>query len=177
MDRIDVDVTLTIPTTTPLSSFGDDLDTWAEMVMREYGDKISAFEIGNEYWSFMGETEYGQRANIAVQALGRGIDAAGVEEADIIVQMASTYNESEYASSRSSAGFIDRLTAANNTIIDQFSTLHLRKLTGLSSIITGTNSRSLSKIILAKSTTWMWTSTSGKAASARTWIFTLPNGT
>ena len=177
MDRIDVDVTLTIPTTTPLSSYGDDLDTWAEMVMREYGDKISAFEIGNEYWSFMGETEYGQRANIAVQALARGIDAAGVEEADIIVQMASTYNESEYTPSRSSVGFIDRLTAANNTIIDQFSTLHLRKLTGLSSIITGTNSRSLTKIILAKSTTWMWTSTFGKAASARTWIFTLPNGT
>jgi hypothetical protein len=131
MDRIDVDVTLTIPTTTPLSSYGDDLDTWAEMVMREYGDKISAFEIGNEYWSFMGETEYGQRANIAVQALARGIDAAGVEEADIIVQMASTYNESEYASSRSSAGFIDRLTAANNTIIDQFSTSTFAEIDGV----------------------------------------------
>ena len=120
-DRIDTDVILTITTTTPLSSYGDDLDTWAEMVMYEYGDKISAFEVGNEYWSFMGETEYGQRANIAVQALARGIETADVEEADIIVQMASTYNESEFASSRSSAGFIGRLTAANNTFIDQFS--------------------------------------------------------
>ena len=131
MDRIDADVILTIPTTTPLSSYGDDLDTWAELVMQEYGDKISAFEIGNEYWAFMGETEYGQRANIAVQALARGMDAAGVEEADIIVQMASTYNESEYTSSRSSAGFIDRLTAANNTIIDQFSTSTLAEIDGV----------------------------------------------
>ena len=131
MDRIDADVILTIPTTTPLSSYGDDLDIWAELVMQEYGDKISAFEIGNEYWAFMGETEYGQRANIAVQALARGMDAAGVEEADIIVQMASTYNESEYTSSRSSAGFIDRLTAANNTIIDQFSTSTLAEIDGV----------------------------------------------
>ena len=43
----------------------------------------------------------------------------------------STYNESEYASSRSSAGFIDRLTAANNTIIDQFSTSTFAEIDGV----------------------------------------------
>ncbi|MCM2563944.1 hypothetical protein M8756_17840 [Lutimaribacter sp. EGI FJ00015] len=120
MDNIEGGVTLVIPTAvTSVEGYGEGLSEWAEKVMNEYGDKIDAFEIGNEYWSHMGETEYGQKANIAIQELANGISAAETGNPDILVQMATPTGLSEFHSSVDDRGYMDRLTDANNTIIDQ----------------------------------------------------------
>ncbi|MDA7425534.1 hypothetical protein [Thalassococcus lentus] len=132
LDSVDGSVVLTIPTTNaPLESYGEDLDRWAELVMREYGDVVIAFEVGNEYWAAMGETEYGQRANIAVEALARGIAAAGEEDADILVQMGATFGQSEFNGTDDDRPFMDRLYDSNNQIIDQFSETALAEIDGV----------------------------------------------
>ena len=87
--------------------------------MNEYGDVVTAFEVGNEYWPLMDETEYGSKANIAIKALQNGIVAADAEDADILVQMASPFSESEYNSSVDDRGFRARLTGANEAILAQ----------------------------------------------------------
>lgn len=120
MDNIEGGVTLVIPTAgTAVDDYGEGLSDWTEKVMNEYGDKIDAFEIGNEYWSYMGETEYGQKANIAIDALARGIALADVGDPDILVQMATPNAQSEFHVSVDDRGYADRLSDANNTIIDQ----------------------------------------------------------
>lgn len=120
LDATQGGVTLTIPTGhLPTDEYGQGLEEWAELVMTEYGDVVDAFEIGNEYWYLMGETEYGAKANIAIKALTNAIDAAGTEDADILVQMASTFAQSEFHSSVDSRGFDARLIDANQTIINQ----------------------------------------------------------
>ncbi|MDC1319973.1 hypothetical protein N8Y41_00460 [bacterium] len=113
-------VTLTIPTAQiDVEVYGERLEEWAEIVMNEYGDVVTAFEVGNEYWALMDETEYGSKANIAVKALQNGIVAADAEDADILVQMASPFSESEYNSSVDDRGFRARLTDANEAILAQ----------------------------------------------------------
>lgn len=120
LDSVEGGVTLTIPTAhLSTDEYGEGLEEWSELVMTEYGDVVDAFEIGNEYWYQMGETEYGAKANIAIKALSNGIAAAGVEDADILVQMASTFAQSEFHSSVDDRGFNDRLIDANQQIIDQ----------------------------------------------------------
>ena len=120
LNSVEGGVTLTIPTAhLSTDEYGEGLEEWSELVMTEYGDVVDAFEIGNEYWYQMGETEYGAKANIAIKALSNGIDAAGFEHADILVQMASTFAQSEFHSSVDDRGFNDRLTDANQQIIDQ----------------------------------------------------------
>ena len=50
-------VTLTIPTAQiDVEVYGERLEEWAEIVMNEYGDVVTAFEVGNEYWALMDET-------------------------------------------------------------------------------------------------------------------------
>lgn len=125
-------VTLTIPTghlTT--DEYGQGLEEWAELVMSEYGDVVDAFEIGNEYWYLMGESEYGAKANIAIKALSNGIDAAESEDADILVQMASTFAQSEFHSSVDDRGFTARVTDANQRIIDQLDITAKSELDGV----------------------------------------------
>ncbi|MCM2563637.1 hypothetical protein M8756_16025 [Lutimaribacter sp. EGI FJ00015] len=122
LDNIEGGVTLVIPTAgSSVEEYGKGLADWTEKVMNDYGDKIDAFEIGNEYWSYMGETEYGQKADIAIDALAQGIASADQGDPDILVQMATPNAESEFHASVDDRGYLTRVTDANNAIIDQLS--------------------------------------------------------
>jgi len=122
LNGVNGDVTLVIPTTNAsLDEYGDGFAEWAEILLNEYGDQIQAFEIGNEYWSRMGETEYGQYANIAIQELARGIENAIDGDPQIIVQMASPIGSSDFGPDFDDRPFYTRLDAANHAIIDQLS--------------------------------------------------------
>lgn len=121
LDSVDGSVTLTIPTTNaPLDGYRKHFAQWAQTVMEQYGDKIDAIEIGNEYWTHMDEVEYGQKANIAVSAIANGIEAAEGADADILVQMASPNAQSAFGNSVDSRSYGVRTEEANQIIIDQF---------------------------------------------------------
>ena len=98
------------------------IEHFAETVMTQFGDVIGAFQIGNEYWE-MGETAYGQKADIAAQALEMGMAAAGfaaADQADILVQMGTAGNAgSEFPAVAGVENFVERTEAANQQIIDQ----------------------------------------------------------
>ncbi len=122
LDNVDGDVTLVIPTTNaPLEEYGEGMAEWAETLLNDYGEQIQAFEIGNEYWGRMGETEYGQYANIAIQELAQGIENANTGNPQIIMQMGSPIGSSEFGPSVDDRAFLTRLHASNHTIIDQLS--------------------------------------------------------
>lgn len=122
LDNVDGDVTLVISTTNaPLAVYGEGLAEWTEILLNEYGDQIQAFEIGNEYWGRMGETEYGQYANIAIQELAQGIENANSGDPQIIMQMGSPIGQSEFGAGVDDRAFLTRLHASNHTIIDQLS--------------------------------------------------------
>lgn len=121
-----VKVTLVIPTQhlslEEYEEFGEEIELFSQLVSEQYPDVVAAFEVGNEYWSSLGETEYGAKANIAIKALAQGMENAGLEgedQADIIAQMATPNHASEYHVSVSDGSWIERLEAANQTIIDQ----------------------------------------------------------
>ena len=64
-----------------------EIQAFVSLLMEHYPDQIEAFEIGNEYWMSMGETEYGEMADASIGAISSGIgDAEGPE---IWVQMAN----------------------------------------------------------------------------------------
>jgi hypothetical protein len=120
-------VTLVIPTKflseEDYSDFANDISQFAEAVTRDYGDVVSAIEIGNEYWA-MGETAYAAKADIAARALAQGMENAGIAEdaqPDILVQMATPNAGSEFHSSVDDRGFTERLVDANQQIIDGLS--------------------------------------------------------
>ncbi|WP_273281618.1 calcium-binding protein [Pseudooceanicola atlanticus] len=123
----DAQVTLVVPTRLQsVDDYGDFVENrispFAEQVMRDYADVVEAFEVGNEYWATMAETEYGQKADLAVVGLRDGMLAAGLsdaQQADIIVQMATPTGESDFIGSRDARGFTARLDAANQAIIDE----------------------------------------------------------
>ena len=123
-----VQTTLIIPTkhldVAGYTAFADDISVFVQTVMQQYGDVISAFQIGNEYWE-MGGTAYGQKASIAAVAIERGLEWAGIQEQiqpQILVQMASAGNSgSEFGPDSASGGFLARNQAANENIISQLS--------------------------------------------------------
>lgn len=99
-----------------------ELPDFVSKLMTDHGDVIEAFEIGNEYWATMGETEYGIKANHAVTALSKALAAEGIEQEDqpdILVQMAKPTGQSDFHGSKDSRGFIARLEDANQAIIDE----------------------------------------------------------
>ncbi len=120
--------TLIIPTkhlnTQDYTAFASKIEVFVKTVMQKYGDMIAAFQIGNEYWE-MGETAYGIKASLAVEAAERGLIAAGVAEADqpdLLVQMGTAGNNgSEFPAVAGISDFVARNKAANNQIIDQLS--------------------------------------------------------
>jgi|GEM_PF-546776 len=121
----DAQLTLVLPTknytVAEYEGLDEDIERFAEAVVRDYADVVEAFEIGNEYWS-MGETAYGSKADVAAGALARGMEAAGVEDDDqaaILVQMASPFAGSEFHVSIDDRPFAQRVDLANQTIIDQ----------------------------------------------------------
>jgi hypothetical protein len=121
-------VTLIIPTkhlsVDDYAAFAADIRIFVETVMQEYGAHIEAFEIGNEHWE-MGETAYGQKASIAAEAIEDGLQAAGLSPSDqpaILVQMATPGNTgSEFQALEVNDNYLDRITAANQQIINQLS--------------------------------------------------------
>ncbi len=101
----------------------DDIARFAEIMVTDYADQIDALEVGNEYWA-IGETNYGQKADIAARAFAEGMERAGVDEDDqpsIIVQMATPNEGSEYHTSVDDRPFGERRDDANQQIIDQLS--------------------------------------------------------
>ncbi|MBY6089327.1 type I secretion protein [Maritimibacter alkaliphilus] len=121
-------VTLVLPTKNytiaEYEALDDEIARFAQAVMEDYGDVVEAFEIGNEYWSSTGETEYGSKANVAAIALEDGMEAAGVDVDDqpsIIVQMATPNAGSDFHASVDDRSYTDRVHLANETIIAQLS--------------------------------------------------------
>ncbi|MGR3802466.1 calcium-binding protein [Marinibacterium profundimaris] len=120
-------VALVIPTkyldTDAYQDFGPEIRRFTATVMEEYGDVVDAFEIGNEYWE-MGETAYASKANIAIRSILRGFEDAGIapaQEPDIIVQMGTPNAGSEFHFSVDDRGYMVRVEAANQQIIDTLS--------------------------------------------------------
>ena len=120
-------VTLVLPTFSyTLSEYADfapEIQQFTTTLMQDYGNVIEALEIGNEYWA-MGETEYAAKANIAIDSVLKGFEAAGVEEEDqpdILVQMASPNTGSEFGSRVDDRDFLTRNRDANQQIIDGLS--------------------------------------------------------
>ena len=105
-------------------AFGQEITDFVNRVMRDYGDVIEAFQIGNEYWE-MGETAYGQKASIAAVAIEAGLERAGIPEArqpNILVQMATAGAAgSEFQATPGGLSFGQRNDAANQQIIGQLS--------------------------------------------------------
>ena len=119
-------VTLVIPTqhlsVEEYEEFGTDIEMFSQLVMEQYGDVVAGFEVGNEYWTTIGESEYGAKANIAVKALADGMEAAGIDaedQPDIVVQMATPTGASDFHASVADGSWIERLEGANQAIIDQ----------------------------------------------------------
>ncbi|MBB4176203.1 hypothetical protein GGR93_004011, partial [Sulfitobacter noctilucicola] len=130
--------TLIIPTkqitTEDYAAFAAQIETFVTLVMQQYGDVISAFQIGNEYWE-MGETAYGIKASLGTEAAERGMIAAGYgsdTQPDILVQMGTAGNEgSEFPATPGVSDFAARNAAANNQIIDQLSDRALDAIDGV----------------------------------------------
>lgn len=120
--------TLIIPTknlsANDYSDFAQEIEVFTTAVMKQYGDVIGAFQMGNEYWE-MGETAYGKKASLGAEALARGMvaaDVAEVDQPDILVQMGTAGNlGSEFPGVPGVSDFLARNQAANNQIIDQLS--------------------------------------------------------
>ena len=124
---VDVKITMVVPTkiytVEDYAAMYDDMAIFAELMIEEYGDVVAGFEIGNEYWG-QGETNYGQKADIAARAFGEGMRNAGLAEEDqpsIIVQMGTPNEGSEFHHSTDDRPFAERRDDANQRIIDQLS--------------------------------------------------------
>ncbi len=118
-------VTLVIPTKflslEDYEAYAGTIEAWAQAIAEDYGDVVEAVEIGNEYWGYMGEAEYGAKANIAANALADGFAAgglAGEEQPAILVQMGVPNAGSDFHASKDDRPWSVRLEAANQAIID-----------------------------------------------------------
>ncbi len=109
-----------------------EMSAFVAQIMEHYGDVVRSFEIGNEYWGYMGETAYGQIAETCVQAVLEGAGNAA-DRPEIIVQMGNPAGgESEFSdAARPDTGWADRIEGANTTIIDQLSDSSLSALSGV----------------------------------------------
>ncbi|KIN70134.1 Hemolysin-type calcium-binding protein [Sulfitobacter noctilucae] len=130
--------TLIIPTkhldVAEYAAFAAEIETFVTTVMDQYGDVIAAFQMGNEYWE-MGETAYGIKASLGVEAVERGMLGAGygsADQPDILVQMGTAGNQgSEFPAVPGVSDFAARNTAANTQIIDQLSDRAIEAIDGV----------------------------------------------
>ncbi len=107
-----------------------ELQRFVELVMESYGSKVRAFEVGNEYWQYQGESDYGKVANEAVLAISAGIDSQRIDT-DIWVQMANASGSSSDFHQHPTLGWQDRTIEANKAIIDQLSERALNAIDGV----------------------------------------------
>jgi Ca2+-binding RTX toxin-like protein len=113
-----VKVVIVTPTIEDQFDAGE-LRKFAKLLVSAYGDHIEAFEIGNEFWSHMTETEYGKIANDSVLAIDRALRDID-SDIDIWVQMADASGvASEYKGE--DGGWVSRTLKANLAIISQLS--------------------------------------------------------
>ncbi|MGC1494510.1 MAG: calcium-binding protein [Sulfitobacter sp.] len=97
----------------------EELRQFVELLMARYPDQVHAFEIGNEYWNFEGEAEYGQTANESVIAIDEALSANGLD-VPIWVQMGDAGGRMSDFNGPSNT-WIQRNMEANQAIIDQLS--------------------------------------------------------
>lgn len=125
------EATLVIKTSDPAPS-SSDITTFVEKIMAQFGDQVSSFEIGNEYWHPlhpMTETEYGQVANTTIEAISIGLEAAQSEnQPKVLVQ---TADPSGAGSEFKTGSWTNRIEAANQQIIDQISPENLANIDGV----------------------------------------------
>lgn len=109
-----------IVTPTIIEKFdSDELAKFAKLLMVEFGDHIEAFEIGNEYWSHINESQYGNIADKSVMAIDKALSALDMD-ADIWIQMSNASGEfSNFKNDNQ--GWIDRTISSNIAIISEIS--------------------------------------------------------
>lgn len=107
-----------------------ELQQFVELVMTSYGDKVRAWEIGNEYWQMQNETEYGRIANESVEAISNGLDAAGTTS-DIWVQIGNASGAASDFRDHPTLGWVDSTIGANNAIIAELSEETIARIDGL----------------------------------------------
>jgi hypothetical protein len=125
-------VTLGIPTKRAIT-FQEVYD-FAKLIGTNYGDIVSAVELGNEYSipasgsDTITETVYGQRADIAARALAAGFADAGLDvqdQPDIVIQMAEIFGSgSDFAGTGNHLG-------ANIAIVSQLSKDAIQAIDGV----------------------------------------------
>ena len=95
------------------------ISEFVRLALSEYGDVVSGFEIGNEYWQSQSEAEYGEIANETIIAIENG--ASGLDYVpEVLIQMANPSGSStSYPAGTDSWG--NRVTLANQEIIEQLS--------------------------------------------------------
>lgn len=108
----------------------EELRRFAELVMESYGDKVRAWEIGNEYWQLQNETEYGRIANEAVEAISEAMNDVGATT-DIWVQMGNASGAASDFRDHPTLGWVDSTIEANKTIISQLSPESIARIDGL----------------------------------------------
>ena len=137
-----VSVSVVIPSNESFASAAD-MALFAELLTGEYGELVTGFEFGNEYWSNDAdpggqsrESEYGERASTAAVALQEGMDRVGTD-ADILIQTAnpagqgSSWNPDHpdgLAGNRMEPG---RWEGANQDIIDELSAEAIAAIDGV----------------------------------------------
>lgn len=107
-----------------------ELKRFVELVMEDFGPKIRAIEVGNEYWQYQGESAYGTIANESVLAISEAINSSGYDT-DIWVQMANATGKGSDFHQHPTLGWHDRTIEANKAILNQLSERALDAIDGL----------------------------------------------
>jgi len=96
----------------------EDIRQFAEIVLRDYGERVTGFEVMNEYWQQIGEKEYGQIANDQILAIDAARDVTG-SDARIFVQSANASGVASDFHQHPDLGWYARTVEANRAIISE----------------------------------------------------------
>jgi Ca2+-binding RTX toxin-like protein len=156
---VESDTKVVIVTPTHPPSFDPlEIQAFVSLLVELYPNQIEAFEIGNEFWMSMGETEYGRMADASIAAINSGI--GDTEGPDIWVQMANasaafTDFKSDYGS------WSDRVNDSNEAIIAELSDASRNAIDGVvdhyyyrSQTITSTNENHATNYIGVEHDIW-----------------------
>lgn len=110
-------VVIVTPTHPPVFDPAE-IQTFVTLLMQHYSDQIEAFEVGNEHWNSMGETQYGEMADASIIAIQSGIGT--LDGPEIWVQMANAAGAvTDFGPDY--GGWLERLDASNQAIIAELS--------------------------------------------------------